>query len=87
MFDAFHWFVFNFGNNEALLHSGLLGIDAPVMDGLIALIVQFVYYWRVWILSRWRIFPAFIALVCQHASSYTPSNFLFFNPQLALLEL
>lgn len=65
MSDAFHWFVYNFGNYEALDHSGLSGIDAPVMDGLIAVIVQLVYCWRVWVLSGWRGFPAFIAVVRQ----------------------
>lgn len=63
MKDAFNWFVFNFGSYDALLHSGLSGIDAPVMDGIIAIIVQFVYCWRVWVLSKWRVFPAIIALV------------------------
>ncbi len=75
MKDAFHWFVFNFGNYDALLHSGLSGIDAPVMDGIIAIIVQFVYCWRVWVLSKWRVFPAFIALVSWRFSSPIRTQF------------
>ncbi len=66
MIDAFRWFVFNFGNYETLLHSGLSGTDAAVVDGLIAMTVQIVYSWRIWMLSKWRALPVAIALVCQH---------------------
>lgn len=84
MIDALHWFVYHFGDYEALSRSGLSGIDAPVMDGLIAMIVQFVYCWRVWVLSEWRAFPVFIALVCQRLNRKS-TTFYSFVPQISLV--
>lgn len=63
MVDGFRWFVFNFGNYEAMLDFGVAGIDSPFMDGLIALIVQLVYGWRIWVLSKWRLVPILIGFV------------------------
>lgn len=64
MVDAFHWFVYNFGNTAALSDLSMAGIDGPILDGIIALIVQSVYCWRIWVLSGRRIvLPGIIALV------------------------
>ncbi|KAF9449208.1 hypothetical protein P691DRAFT_667915, partial [Macrolepiota fuliginosa MF-IS2] len=63
MVDAFNWFVYNFGNYEAMLDFGIASIDSPFMDGLIAFIVQLVYCWRVRVLSQWRVLPAIIAFL------------------------
>jgi hypothetical protein len=70
MVDAFHWFVYNFGNTEALSDLSMAGIDGPVLDGVIALIVQLVYCWRIWVLSGQRpVLPAIIALVSSFYGS------------------
>lgn len=64
MVDAFHWFVYNFGNTAALSDLSMAGIDGPILDGIIALIVQSVYCWRIWVLSGRRVvLPGIIALV------------------------
>ena len=64
MVDAFHWFVYNFGDTGALSDLSMAGIDGPVLDGFIALMVQLVYCWRIWVLSgRKAVLPAIIALV------------------------
>lgn len=63
MVDAFNWFVYGFGNVEALLEFGTASIDSPFMDGLIAFIVQMVYCWRVRVLSKGTVIPALIAFV------------------------
>lgn len=64
MVDAFHWFVYNFGNTTALSDLSMAGIDGPILDGIIALIVQSVYCWRIWVLSgRKVVLPGIIALV------------------------
>ncbi|KAF5354147.1 hypothetical protein D9756_007298 [Leucocoprinus leucothites] len=64
MVDAFHWFVYNFGNTEALSDLSMAGIDGPLLDGIIALMVQIVYCWRIWVLSgRRAVLPAIIALL------------------------
>ncbi|KXN92499.1 hypothetical protein AN958_07446 [Leucoagaricus sp. SymC.cos] len=68
MVDAFHWFVYNFGNYDALHDVEMSGIDGPLLDSIIALIVQFTYCWRIWVLSRQRgllrtLLPTIIALL------------------------
>ncbi|KXN92498.1 hypothetical protein AN958_07445 [Leucoagaricus sp. SymC.cos] len=64
MVDAFHWFVYNFGNGDALLDLEMAGFDGPLLDGIIAFMVQLMYCWRIWVLSRRRaILPAIIAFL------------------------
>ncbi|KAF5354110.1 hypothetical protein D9756_007312 [Leucocoprinus leucothites] len=64
MVDAFHWFVYNFGNADALSDLSMAGIDGPFLDGIIAFMVQLVYCWRIWVLSRRRlVLPMIIALL------------------------
>ncbi|KXN92500.1 hypothetical protein AN958_07447 [Leucoagaricus sp. SymC.cos] len=61
--DAFHWFVYNFGDYNGLLDLAYSSIDGPILDSFIAFVVQLVYCWRIWVLSRRRIaIPAIIAL-------------------------
>jgi hypothetical protein len=63
MADAFHWFVYGFGDPTRLLDINLASINVPVFDALVAFIVQLVYCWRVWVLGRWRLVPVIIAFV------------------------
>ncbi|KAJ3569669.1 hypothetical protein NP233_g4900 [Leucocoprinus birnbaumii] len=70
MDDIFFWYVYNFGNYNALLEFNIATIDGPLIDALIMLTVQLVYSWRVWVLGRWRIVPtitiflAFVSCAC-----------------------
>ncbi|KAF5350133.1 hypothetical protein D9756_009090 [Leucocoprinus leucothites] len=64
MVDAFQWFVYlNFGDYGALFEVGTASINSPFMDGVIALIVQLVYAWRIRSLSGWIVIPCLIAFV------------------------
>jgi hypothetical protein len=63
MVDGFHWFVYDFGDYDALLDFKLSSIDSPIFDAVIAFVVQLVYCWRIWLLSKWRVFPCIIAFV------------------------
>ncbi|KZV78747.1 hypothetical protein EXIGLDRAFT_569436, partial [Exidia glandulosa HHB12029] len=48
--DAFHWFVFGYGNMARLDDTFLNSWDVPLLDAVIALIAQLFYCWRIWIL-------------------------------------
>ncbi|KAF8918295.1 hypothetical protein CPB85DRAFT_73311 [Mucidula mucida] len=65
--DAFHWFVFGFGDMNRLDDTFLNSWDVPLLDSVIALIVQCFYSWRIYVLQKSAIFPVLIVLVslCQ----------------------
>ena len=61
--DAFHWFVFGFGNMDRLDDTFFNSWDVPFLDAIIATIVQTFYCWRICILSNSLVFPVIIFLV------------------------
>lgn len=61
--DAFHWFVFGFGDMNRLDDTFVNSWDVPFLDAIIATIVQTFYCWRIWILTRSLVFPVIIFLV------------------------
>ncbi|KAF9048053.1 hypothetical protein BDZ89DRAFT_802289 [Hymenopellis radicata] len=65
--DAFHWFVFGFGDMNRLNDTFLNSWDVPLLDSVIALIVQCFYSWRIYVLQKSLVFPVLIVLVslCQ----------------------
>ncbi|KAF8963239.1 hypothetical protein BDZ97DRAFT_1821207 [Flammula alnicola] len=65
--DAFHWFVFGFGNMKQLDDTFLNSWDVPMLDAIVSLIVQSFYSWRIYILRRSFIFPVIIGMIslCQ----------------------
>ncbi|KAJ7097124.1 hypothetical protein B0H15DRAFT_31882 [Mycena belliarum] len=62
--DAFHWFVYGFGDMARLDDTFLNSWDVPLLDGLIGLIVQAFYCWRIYFLLRKGfLIPGLILLV------------------------
>ncbi|KAF5349351.1 hypothetical protein D9758_011801 [Tetrapyrgos nigripes] len=61
--DAFHWFVFGFGNLDQLDDTFLNSWDVPMLDAVISLIVQCFYSWRIYVLTSSWILPGIIVLV------------------------
>ncbi|KAJ6551404.1 hypothetical protein B0H19DRAFT_168732 [Mycena capillaripes] len=61
--DAFHWFVFGFGNMNQLDDTFLNSWDVPLLDALISLIVQVFYCWRIYVLRKSWVFPGLIIFV------------------------
>ncbi|KAJ7172896.1 hypothetical protein C8R43DRAFT_977830 [Mycena crocata] len=61
--DAFHWFVYGFGNMDRLNDTFLNSWDVPLLDSVISLVVQVFYCWRIYILRKSFIFPVLITLV------------------------
>lgn len=49
--DAFHWFAIGYGNMISLSQPYASSVDAPIMDGIIAFIVQIFFCWRIWVCS------------------------------------
>jgi len=68
MVDCFEWFVYDFGNYENLRMFKLSSIDSPILNGVIIFLVQLVYCWRIWVLSKWRVLPGVIAFVGEEIS-------------------
>ncbi|KIJ29510.1 hypothetical protein M422DRAFT_188271, partial [Sphaerobolus stellatus SS14] len=62
--DAFHWFVFGFGNLSQL-DNFLNSWDVVLLDAVISLIVQSFYCWRIYLLRKSFIIPVLILLVSQ----------------------
>ncbi|KAF9063595.1 hypothetical protein BDP27DRAFT_1426761 [Rhodocollybia butyracea] len=62
--DAFHWFVFGFGNMDQLNDTFLNSWDVPFLDSIISLVVQLFYCWRIYVLrNRSLLFPVIIGVV------------------------
>ncbi|KAJ7596027.1 hypothetical protein C8J56DRAFT_1022443 [Mycena floridula] len=54
--DAFNWFAKGFGNPLAVLNAGLSWIYTPLMDGVISLIVQLFFCYRIWVINNSALF-------------------------------
>ncbi|KAI9445948.1 hypothetical protein H4582DRAFT_1902246 [Lactarius indigo] len=52
--DVYYWFVTGFGNVERLGDPHFGPIDISVITGIISLVVQGYFCYRIWVLSRWR---------------------------------
>jgi hypothetical protein len=61
--DAFQWFAYGFGDMIALSKPFTSSVDAPILDGLVALIVQLFFSWRIWFLSKSKVLSGAIGLV------------------------
>jgi len=65
-FDANYWFGSGFGNVVKLSNPYASAFDSPMLDGLLSLIVQWYFCYRIWVLSgrgrAWYL-PVFIGLV------------------------
>jgi len=68
MDDMFFWYVYNFGNYNALREFNMATIDGPLIDAIIMFTVQLVYSWRVRMLGGWRVVPAIAIFVSQGCS-------------------
>ncbi|KAJ6452407.1 hypothetical protein C8R45DRAFT_1193790 [Mycena sanguinolenta] len=66
--DAFSTFGYGFGDLTALTSLGLEWLALPIMSGLVSLIGQSFYAYRVYILSKSRRTPAFIFAVALISS-------------------
>jgi len=62
--DAHYWFGSGFGNVLRLANPYFSAFDSPLMDGVISLVVQWYFCYRIWLLSNksWYL-PAFIGAV------------------------
>lgn len=61
--DAVRWFASGFGNMIDLSKPFFSAIDAPIMDGIIAFVVQLFFCWRIWVLGKSWPFSIAIAVV------------------------
>ncbi|KAK7024756.1 hypothetical protein R3P38DRAFT_3356061 [Favolaschia claudopus] len=60
--DAFHWFVYGFGDMRRLDETFLNSWDVPVIDSVISLVVQMFYIWRIHFLRKTYLIPVLILM-------------------------
>jgi len=68
MVNCFEWFVYDFGNYRNLFMFKLSSVISLFFNGVIVFLVQLVYCWRIWVLSKWRILPGVVAFVSEDIS-------------------
>ncbi|KAF5380000.1 hypothetical protein D9615_006250 [Tricholomella constricta] len=61
--DAFHWFAKGFGNMVMLSDPYISAFDAPILDGIIAFIVQTFFCWRIYVLQKSWFFSGLVFFV------------------------
>jgi hypothetical protein len=63
--DLYYWFAVGFGKPDHLFSPFLSFLDVPIMGSVVALIVQFFFVYRIWVLSekRWWWLCTIICLV------------------------
>ncbi|KAJ6493914.1 hypothetical protein C8R47DRAFT_393128 [Mycena vitilis] len=61
--DAFHWFVYGFGDMHQLDETFLNSWDVPLLDAIISLVAQAFYCWRIHFLQKTIVVPVLILLV------------------------
>ena len=64
-YDAFQWLAYGYGNMIALSKPFTSSIDAPIMDGILALVVQLFFAWRIYILGKSWLLSGAISLVAM----------------------
>ncbi|KAI0261479.1 hypothetical protein BGY98DRAFT_1053324, partial [Russula aff. rugulosa BPL654] len=52
--DLYYWFAVGFGKSDHLFSSFFSFLDVPIMGSSVALIVQFFFVYRIWVLSEKR---------------------------------
>jgi uncharacterized membrane-anchored protein YitT (DUF2179 family) len=74
--DLYYWFAAGFGKTDHLFSSFLTFFDVPIMGSSVALIVQFFFMYRIWVLSGktrrwwWRCICVMICLVNSFPKSW-----------------
>ena len=53
--DIYYWFIAGFGNVERLSHSHFAGIDIPFITGVISLLIQGYFCYRIWVMNNKRL--------------------------------
>ncbi|KAJ7919722.1 hypothetical protein B0H13DRAFT_1868303 [Mycena leptocephala] len=74
--DGFHWFVYGFRNLAQLNDTFLNSWDVPVLDSVIAIVVQTFYCWRIYFLRKGIVIPAAVFL-CGHLHRYSNASIQF----------
>lgn len=80
--DLFHWFASGYGNINFLFAPFATPYDGPILESVVAAIVQFFYAYRIWVLSNKRYWwlCLFICLVRRPKCAIAPFNSFEFVP-------
>ncbi|KAF8067843.1 hypothetical protein FPV67DRAFT_1669720 [Lyophyllum atratum] len=61
--DAYHWVAKGYGNILALNDPFISPFDNPILDGILAFVVQVFFCWRIWVLQKSIWLPLIVLLV------------------------
>jgi len=61
--DGFHWYAAGYGDMRVLIDPFISPLDVPILDGLLAFIVQSFFCWRIWVLQKSIWLPILVVLV------------------------
>ncbi|KAG6916857.1 hypothetical protein DXG01_004838, partial [Tephrocybe rancida] len=69
--DAFFWLAKGFGNMNMLADPYISPFDQPMLDGIIAFIVQTFFCWRLWVLQKswWLPVSVFVIVLASFAGA------------------
>jgi hypothetical protein len=69
--DLFYWFASGYGDVTHLASPFASAFDIPIIESVVAVIVQFFYAYRIWVLSNKRSWwlCLLICLVCRSQAS------------------
>ncbi|KAF9009200.1 hypothetical protein BDZ89DRAFT_1078645 [Hymenopellis radicata] len=62
-YDAFHWFVYNWGNDDALNDVSLIWLNVPLMSSVISCSVQIFFAWQIRTLSGSCWVPGLVTVI------------------------
>ncbi|KDR69652.1 hypothetical protein GALMADRAFT_28460, partial [Galerina marginata CBS 339.88] len=60
--EMFHWFSHGWGRLDILQQPYTNPFSEPIIDGIVSLIVQLYFIWRIWMLGRSKILVVIIAI-------------------------
>ncbi|KAI0000766.1 hypothetical protein BJV74DRAFT_820525 [Russula compacta] len=68
--DLYYWFISGFGRIDRLTHPNFAAVDVPLIEIVIAVIVQYFFASRVWVLSNKKSWWLYLVVsVCSVASA------------------
>jgi hypothetical protein len=69
--DLYYWFAAGFGNMEHLVTPYASPFDTPIMGSVVSLCVQFFFVYRIWVLSKKRVWWLCV-IICLVSYSSNP---------------
>lgn len=80
--DLYYWFATSFGNMDHLARPYASAFDTPIMGSVVSISVQFFFAYRIWVLSKKRVWWLCV-IICL--VNYSSNPIYHFNDLIILL--